>query len=485
MLMLNKKIIYPFIVLLVIAIGGGCKKDFLEINPKGVLIAEKTSDYDQLLNSNISVILQPQLVSGDELVGIAPYVAGEMTPEFQKSFKWEDDVYLPDASQTEWTMLMRLMYQYNKVINEVMDSKGGSDAQKQSIRAEALACRAWCNFMMVNFYGKPYNEATAATDLAIPKLLAADVTQTKFTRATVKEIYELIISDLSNALPNLPTGLTNRIRMSRPAAEGLLGKVYVFMGQFDKALIQLNAAINDLPGASIPVGLYDYQKEFAPGGAFTPVSPVTGPSRGNLNIDQEVLYLRQTYNYFGFVFSSIVLSSRAVNLYLPGDYRRGFLTPNPFGDFTNVYPDGMLRAWGNGAFTNIGITIPDICLLRAECKSRGNDLPGAVADMEAFREKRMPESEVAIPFTVATDKVALTKFILNERIREFPVQGYRWFDMRRLSVDPVYKSTVGTTHTIYDMNGTVTDTYSLRPERLTLRIPLYISNSNPDMTQNP
>lgn len=484
MLLLNRKIIYPFIALLSITTQNACKKDFLEVNPKGALVAEKTSDYDQLLNSFTTTILTPQLLSGDESAGIEPYFTWQTVLDNQKAFRWEDDIYLPDAAQTEWTLLMQVMYQYNKVINEVMESKEGSDAQKQAIRAEARACRAWCYFMMVNFYGKPYNEATAATDLAIPKLLTADVTQTKFTRATVKEIYDLIINDLTEALPYLPAKLTNRIRMSKPAAEGLLGKVYVFSGQFDKALLQLNEAVNDLPGASIPVGLYDYQTEFALGGAFTPVSPVTGPARGNLNTDREVLFLRQTFNLFSFIFSSVVLNSKAVGLYLPGDYRRRFLTPNPFADFTHVYPNGMLRSWGNGNATNVGINVSDIYLLRAECKSRGNDLSGAIADIEAFRKKRMPAAEAVIPAAIAADKVALTTFILNERIREFPMQGCRWFDMRRLSVDPVYKSTIGTTHTVYDMSGAVKGTYTLRPERLTFRIPLYISNSNPDMPQN-
>ncbi|MBS0031392.1 RagB/SusD family nutrient uptake outer membrane protein [Chitinophaga sp. 22321] len=482
--LLNRKIIYSFIALMAISTLEACKKDFLEVTPKGVLVAEKVSDYNQLLNS-LSTAVMPNLVSGDEAAGIEPYFTGETLPENQKSFRWENDIYLPDATSMEWTMIMQMIYQYNKVINEVMDAKDGSEEQKQSLMAEARACRAWGYFMMVNFYGKPYNEATAAADLAVPKVLISDVSQTKFTRATVKEIYDLVIDDLTASLPYLPTALTNRLRMSKPAAEGLLGKVYAFMGQYDKALPQLNAAINDLPGASIPVGLYDFQKELAPGGAFTPISPITGPSRGNLNIDQEVLFLRQTVNYFNFLFSGVVLNTKAVGLYLPGDYRRAFLTPNPFADFANVYPNGMLRTWGSGAVNNVGVSVPDIYLLRAECKSRGNDLAGAVADMEAFRKMRMPAGEAVIPAAIAADKVTLTIFILNERIREFPIQGYRWFDMRRLSVDPVYKSTVGTTHTVYDMNGTVKGTYTLRPERLVFRIPLYIANANPDIPQNP
>lgn len=485
MLYLNKKI-WLSLLLLATMMLAGCKKDFLEVDPKGKVIAEKTVDYDLLLNSMTLILLFPHIESGDEVACVEPYFSGGAVTVEQNAFRWEDDIWQLSDRQPEWISLMIWIYKCNKIINEVMASSEGSDAQKASIRAEALTTRAWCYFIMINYYGQPYNAATAATDVGVPKILAADVTQTKFTRASVKEIYDLIVSDLTTAIPDMPPVLTNRIRASRAAAEALLGKTYVFMGQFDKALPLLDAAITDLPGSTIPVGLYDFKKELAPGGAFTPVSPITGPTRNNLNIDQEVLFMKRILNFDnnGYL-SFITLTPAAVALYTPGDYRRQFLTPNPVSDLTQKYPNGMLGIWNSRAITNGGVSIPDIYLLRAECKSRLNNLTDAVTDMEAFRQMRMPASEATIPAGIASDRVALTKFILDERIREFPLQGYRWFDMRRLSVDPVYKSTVGTSHTLYDMSGNALNTYTLRPQRLTFRIPLFIASQNPDLPQTP
>ncbi|MEI3796753.1 MULTISPECIES: RagB/SusD family nutrient uptake outer membrane protein [unclassified Chitinophaga] len=487
MLRVNKSIQKLLPGLLLVVGLGACKKDFLEINPKGKLIAEKTADYNLLLNGNSlsTTSLFPQFVLGDEVAAATPYFAGANSIlSDEKAFRWEDDLYLPSDNNSELTTLMRSVYVYNKIINEVMDSQEGEEAQKQSIMAEALGGRAWCYFMLINYYGKPYNAATAATDLGVPKVTAADVTQTKFTRATVKEIYDFIIDDLTRALPYLPAQLTNRTRMSKAAGEALLGKVYVFMGQFDKALTHLDAAVNDLSGASIPVGLYDFQKELSAGGAFTPVSPFLGPARSNLYNDQEALYLRQSFNYYSQYLSGVVINSATASLYTAGDFRLQFLSSYPLLVFTETYPKGMLRGYGRG-FTNLGASVPDIYLLRAECKARLNNVAGAVTDMEAFRQKRMPAAEAVIPAAVAANQIALTKFILEERIREFALEGYRWFDMRRLSVDPVYKSTVGSTHIVYNMSGVLQNTYTLKSERLTLRFPLYIINSNPGMEQNP
>ena len=69
------------------------------------------------------------------------------------------------------------------------------------------------------------------------------------------------------------------------------------------------------------------------------------------------------------------------------------------------------------------------------------------------------------------------------REREFAFTGFRWFDMRRLSVDPLFAGTAYT-HTVYDPGGN--SVYTLKqPERLVLQIPATYLNANPGMQDNP
>ena len=96
----------------------------------------------------------------------------------------------------------------------------------------------------------------------------------------------------------------------------------------------------------------------------------------------------------------------------------------------------------------------------------------------------MPPSDATVPSEVAADKEALVKFILEERTREFAVQGFRWFDMRRLSVDPQYSSTITTTHTLYNEDGSTT-TFTLKPERYVFRFAQKLLKQNPGMENNP
>jgi hypothetical protein len=460
-----------------------CKRDFLEVTPAGKLIATKTSDYDLLLNS---LTLGNQFMTysqamGDEMAAIEPYYAGA-TIQQQRSFQWVNTIYEQNEDAPEITYPTKALYIYNIVINEVLSSTGGSEAQKNALQAEALAGRAWTYFQLINFFGKPYVAATAATDPGFPIIDKASVTLNSFPRGTVKEAYDFIIKDLQTAIPNLSATPLHRFRMSRPAAEALLGKVYLSMGLYNEALPHLNTAMTDIGTSSYPVRLYDYNVTFGTGGAFLPNS-VTGPTLPNLYNYEESLYSRQTAGDWTSASNALLLSPATVALYGASDLRRNFVktTPYPSGA---AFPLGMARK--AGPFSPIiGMLVPDLYLMRAEVRARLNDLSGAKADVEALRVKRMPAVDAPVPGVIASDRVSMVKFILDERIREFSALGYRWLDMRRLSVDPEFQSTVKYSHTLYTSGGTVSSTFTLKPERLTFKLPPKVLAENPGMQDNP
>lgn len=458
----------------------GCKSNFLELEPKGKLIAQTTSDYDLLLNNLelLNIGTNAQVPMGDELAAVEPYFNSSAL-RTQRLFRWEDVVYQPSDDAAEMLVPMSNLYLYNKIINEVDDAKEGTAQQKASIKAEAMGGRAWTYFMLMNYYGKPYNNSTSAADPGFPIITKADVTETKFTRASVKEGYDFLVNDLVSAIPNLPVQTTSRLRMSKAAAEGLLGKVYVFMGKYNDALTQLNAAIQDASLGLVKINLYDYNVTFGPGGAFLPITTRSAafPTVPN---NQEILYGKQTSDSWQYNSNDLVLTPEAVALYGKTDVRLRLYNKSAYNGA--AYPAGLLRR-GAASTAQIGVMMADLYLLRAECKARTGDLNGARADVELMRSKRMPAVDAVVPAETAAQQLPLLQFILNERIREYAVQGYRWFDMRRLSVDPLF---AGATykHRIYKADGTYQE-FSLKPERLVLRFPQKIIDQNPGMQNNP
>ncbi|MBV7531049.1 RagB/SusD family nutrient uptake outer membrane protein [Chitinophaga sp. sic0106] len=459
-----------------------CNKDFLEVEPKGKLIAKETDDYNLLLNNIdlLNVTADTQVPMGDEVVAVEPWLSGA-TLRVQRLFKWADDVYEPNENNPEVIDFMKQVYVYNKVINEVMNSVNGTEQQKRSLKAEALAGRAWCYFMMVNYFGKPYDPATAASDLGCPISTQSDVTQQKFTRATVQEVYDLLQRDLLTAIPDLPEKVYWRMRMSKTAGEALLGKVYLTMGRFPQALEQLNNAFTDLQGASIPVRLYDYNKELASGGVFLPISAL-GPASPAPDAFVESIFVKNVVNYWAFTNSELVLSQEARALFQTEDLRLKLFTGAAFGGGT-YNTAGVLRRMGMpGIAVNLGITLPDMLLMRAECKARTSDPDGARADLETLRARRIPVSVSAVPAGMTQEQ--LTDYVINgERVREFALTGNRWFDMRRMSVDPLFRHKTYV-HRIYAPTG-ASQEVTLRPERFTLRYSRLTMDLNPGMTNNP
>ncbi|SHM48771.1 SusD family protein [Chitinophaga jiangningensis] len=468
--------------LLSVTMLAACNKDFLEVEPKGKLIAKKTDDYNLLLNNLdlLNVTADTQIPMGDEVAAVEPWLSGAPL-RTQRLFKWADDIYEPNENNPEVIDFMKQVYVYNKVINEVMSSTNGTEQQKRGLKAEALVGRAWCYFMMVNYFGKPYHPATAATDPGCPISTQSDVTQRQFTRATVQEVYDLVLHDLQTALPDLPEKVYWRMRMSKTAGEALLGKVYLTMGRFPEALEQLNNAFTHLQGASIPVRLYDYNVEFATGGVFLPIGAL-GPASPAPDAITEYVFVKNTVNYWAFTNSELVITPETRALYHNQDLRLKLFTAAPFSGGAYGVPGVLRRIGMPGIAVNTGITLPDMILMRAECKARANDPDGARADLEMLRARRMPAAVAVVP--AGMTQAQLIDYVINgERVREFAMTGSRWFDMRRMSVDPLFSQKVYT-HRIYPATGAPQE-LTLKQERFTIRYSRLTMDLNPGMTNNP
>ncbi len=444
-----------------------CKKSFLEILPKGRVIATKTTDYDLLLNNLdlINMSANNQVLMGDEVVAIEP-AWGLLSFKDKQAFKWEGDLYNIEEDASETLTPVKALYIYNKIINEVLQSTEGAETTKKSLQAEALAGRAWTNFMMVNFYGKPYNAATSATDLGFPLILQADINGQNFQRATVQQLYDQIIADLTTAIPNLVNeGVPHRIRMSKAAAQGILAKVYIFMGRFSEALPLLNSSIENLAKSTIPTNIVNYNTAW--------------PGFPTVVNDQENVYVKNMNNSHLSTNTRLLwFTPEVAALFKPTDTRViRMQTSAVFGNVT-------LSKRINTTTNNIGVKVSELYLLRAEVKARMEDITGAKADVEFLRQNRMPAADVAVPASAMTGKMPMLQFVLEERMREFAMQGYRWFDMRRLSVDPLFTITAPQ-HRVYSATGVITETYTLRPERFVFKFAPKVLGENPNLQDNP
>lgn len=468
-----------------------CNKEFLNIVPQGQQVATTTNDYALIMNdAGLAQYTsgggwQSAMIMGDEIAAESDYF-NNMQRVSQAAFRWEDDITKfgdIDFASRNW---LSNLYILNKVINEVEASTGGSEEQKQSIKAEAQANRAFIYLQLINLYGKPYVATTAATDPGFPVITSADITVTSFNRSSVQAVYDFIVKDFKDAIASLPVNNVNGIRFNKSGAEALLGKAYLFMGMNNEALDVFNAAFADNAARSVPARLYNYNEEFAAGGKFDPIGvegPANSPGLTYLDFTESVVskvFYNGPYNGNGFSNDAFVLTPAARDLFAASDLRLNFYAPEF--PYQIINPSGRLRKYAV-LYTQFGMQISELYLLRAEVRARLNDLSGAKEDLEVLRKNRMPATDATVPADISTQN-ALIRYVFDERIREFAMEGYRWFDMRRESTDPVFSGRTYT-HTIFNNDDNTITTLSLRPVRLTLKLPYSISSMNPNLPDNP
>ncbi len=456
----------------IILMLNSCSEEFLEIIPKGKLIGEKVVDYDKLFY-NLNLInmgaTNAQVPLGTELLAVESFFSSTDL-RTQKLYRWEADIYNDEDNSSELELTMENLYIYNKIINEIMDATEGSEIQKKSILAEAKAGRAWTYFLLINYYGLPYNEVTSSTDLGFPIIKEADLVAKDFKRATVKEVYDFIVNDLTMAIPDLPTNVVSRFRFTQPAGKALLGKVYTFMGKFSEAKPLLDDALTDMSNVGIEVHLIDYNQ---------------GYKSQRVDTDPESLYGKQFVNNWANTNNELIVKPEVMGLYGENDLRLKYLYSNKARTGAVYAIDGAYRKVTGSGQTAFGVRVPEIYLLNAEVKARLNELPAAVEVLLSFRKNRMPEADALVPSSIASNKIELVKFIFDERLREFAALGFHWFDIRRLTVDKDIPEPVSSyTHTLYNSDGSVKNEYALTKNRLVLRFPKTVMDQNPNLTNN-
>lgn len=480
---IKKQYIKSSVLLMLAVITFSCNDDYLEVVPKGSLIAQKVSDYELLLDDPALNTFSDGLVPmGDEVAAVEPFFSNADIRN-QRLFRWDDEIYNAGQTPDELTNL-NAVYTYNKIIAEVMNATNGTDIQKRALLAEAKIGRAISYFTLINYYGKPYNAATAGSDLGYPIIKESDITLTNFTRNTVEEVYDFIVSDITEAIPDLPAVLSKRNRASKITGEALLGKVLMFKGDFTNASSHLQSAIDMMSSSNMAIELYNYNDTFSEEGEFMPINFFFGPTYPIPKDNKEVVYDKAVNNIWAFVQNEIVINPETAQLFKSSDLRLNFFTDAQAFGFEPTYSKGMLRKY-SPFNTQVGVTVPDIKLLSIEAKARSGSLQSAVADLENFRANRMPADDASIPADVAADQDKLVKYIFEERIREFSVSGFRWLDMRRLSVDAKYSNLVNYKHDVYDQEGNLLSSHQLKPERLVLRFGQKVKAQNPNLIENP
>ena len=428
----------------------GCN-DYLDIKPKGEKIPKTVTDYETLLNyESVQKVSDtyPTYLTDD--VYLPDVAQGTTTPGLNSVdqsilnlYLFKKDVFGEAQDDGFWFASYNRIYYYNTVIDNIMDAEGPSEQQKHSIRAEALISRALEYLYLVNGYAKHYDVRTADTDPGVPLILDEDISKKDLVRASVKDVYAQIQSDLQAALPNLPAQPKgNAFRASKAAGYGILAKMYLYMGNYAEALKAANAVL-EMNNSLLDLKKYAVVKAQS--------------SIGRTNVPQDIdnpenIYIKFAPYVYG-LSSKVFGSDELISLFSEDDMRlQIYFTKN----FRNIPTDKYV--WAPYLRANLAVSSPEIYLIAAECEAREGSIERAIALINKLRDNRIKNNTDI----VATDRNDALQKVLEERRRELAMSGMvRYIDLKRLNQESQFAKTV--THV------TGEGTFSLEPNS-----PLYV-----------
>lgn len=231
----------------------GCSDDFLDTSPSTQISTvdafATTSTTGAILNGIMrdwrSFGFYGMSYSGLHCVCICRDVMGPDVLVLKSH--WNQEVaYATFSDETNirvasnWRMFYKAINNVNNVLANV-DAAVGTQAQKDKIRGDALAIRAYSYFELVNTYAPTYR--LGGTKKGVPLYLEPTAaTTTGNPRATVAEVYTQILADLTAAKALLTTARSSKTYININVVEGFLARVHMMMGNYAAAATSANAA---------------------------------------------------------------------------------------------------------------------------------------------------------------------------------------------------------------------------------------------------
>ncbi|WP_289621553.1 RagB/SusD family nutrient uptake outer membrane protein [Bacteroides congonensis] len=417
-------------------------------------------------------------------------------------FCWQPDMFTVARQRgygysNVWAGLYKLLLGANAAIDYI-DDVSGTEEEKNYVVAQALGLRAFYYYLLVNYFGAPYNYNPQA--LGVPLKLDSGMREAEnilMTRNTVGEIYDQIVKDLNEAerlfltLPEKQQYQPDYM-VSLPMIELLKSRIYLYMNNWAKAkkyaekvIKDWNFTLIDLNGISLPdpkqTNAYreftNYQSPeviWLYGNITDLVAAHTSPYLTGTGSNNQ----RRAFKASDRLLESFHADDLRKDLYIVRELKQDTKNPD-----NNEYYDTYL-AFGKfmvttsspssaGDYFALSFRVSEAYLNYAEASAMNNAEADAIKAMNSLLENRYTNPESYADLSTLTGD-ALIERIREERRKELCFEGQRWFDLRRYGMPSFTRKW-----------GELTYKLEEKDRSYTMPIPNEVLDKNMRLEQNP
>jgi starch-binding outer membrane protein, SusD/RagB family len=478
----------------ILLVSTACKKSYLETRPTDAVAAASafTTTNDALLVLNgihrATYNRETQGDYGQPSMMIYMDMLGEDLVMNAVGNGWYNNEYKWLSHRNENSTLVSYAYRfyYGLLVNvnlilKNIDAASGPQADKNYIKGNALAYRAFCHFNLVQLFGKRFDKAGPNSQLGVPLMLTP--TSEPQARETVENIYKQINADLDAAIPLLSTTRPNKSHFNVNVVRGLKARV---------ALTQQNWAVAATEAAAARAGFTlmsnaQYLEGFSDNYNANPEW-----MWGIDHIDDQSGFFGAYHSYMSCNYNSTNIRtnpksiSKLIYDVLPAtdvrskcwDKTGGAAAIVPPGGIKRPYMTQKFRLLGNPSTTSQGdvpyMRAAEMYLIEAEAKAMNNDEAGARTALFTLVNNRNP----SYVLSTNSGQALINEIMLHRRV-ELWGEGFRFLDLKRLNM-PLNRN--GSNHTLALANIFDVPAGDKAWEFLIPRAEL---NANPKVVQNP
>lgn len=244
-----KKIYIPLLALSTLLGLSSCNK-FLDELPDNRTEIDTPEEIQELLSTAYPEALYMDIAETmSDNAGDKTQV-GEYSTLNTDMYFWRDNNETNESDRPAfyWNSAYAAIATANQALEGVEQLGGGSNLNY--LKGEALVARAYAHFMLAYLWCKPYNSATAATDLGLPYVLTPEkIVFRKYQRLSLKDYYSAIEKDLEEGIPLIENTkyAKPKFHFTKEAAHAFASRFYLMKGEWQKVVTHADAALGSNP----------------------------------------------------------------------------------------------------------------------------------------------------------------------------------------------------------------------------------------------